>query len=801
MSLSKIILTLALLLMGLGLIWSEARAQQGLVTIEITTDTPIPWKLTADQIDGDHNSEVVEATNAILTREKNVLKADFVRYFRATKWVYLHGNVSADWNGDTIVAEEAEFDMVSQTGWLKNGKMFISGPHLYFAGEHIQKNSSENYTFKNATLTACDGDSPAWSVAAEQGDIVLDGYAKLWSTSFRVKDVGVAYAPFLTVPVKQTRQSGVLTPEIGNSNNLGFMFTIPIYWAINEQNDMTFYETVMSKRGFMQGVEFRHTPDKDTKGLWRVDYLYDSLTNTGDTDYSRDNHSRFWLRGKYDGHIDEANKWRVKFDVDIVSDQDYLDEFYPGQYGFKQSRDEFVRQFNRDIADYPENLRQNAFRLTRDWDRIGLSMGLDYFQNALVGHGNLSYSEDPTLQRLPEIQAYVFKDRLWSGFPLEFQMETGVVHFWRRYGTTGTRFTATPKLTMPLNSKYITVIPGVGFTDNVYNINRYENQPGLDNDPRKQLNRFVPEISLSAFTEISKVYQVSFDTSTGTDLGADIAANFNPEDDAARIFTQARDGVTKDRRASAMPASSAKWTAIRHSVQPRLDYLYTSVEARDDIPDFDDLDNPLGKNEISYSLRNILDRRRERTLLGFGDQEGQNSALLHIDYRTFAKFVLQQSYDFKEAGRTEQQDRYPRRPFSDIYAELQIMPEDYLYFSLKNWYSPYMNKFTKQSYELTAALPSIGSVTAAWDILESVDEYKRQSRHSGNLLRVGTTITALPNWSLQYYCRADLDMDKALEQNLHVSYLHQCFSLTLSYYRREVENRLSFDFSLVGLGI
>jgi len=127
------------------------------------------------------------------------------------------------------------------------------------------------------------------------------------------------------------------------------------FWAIDEEHDLTFYENVMSRRGVMQGLEYRHAENSRTKGDWRLDFLNDrrsaaSLYNENSdlrTDgLSRSNSNRWWLRSKYNGFVVDP-AWNFKLDLDMVSDQNYLREFSSGISGFESSR---LRRSSRNSA-------------------------------------------------------------------------------------------------------------------------------------------------------------------------------------------------------------------------------------------------------------------------------------------------------------------------------------------------------------------------------------------------------------------------------------------------------------------
>ena len=163
-------------------------------------------------------------------------------------------------------AEEAEFDLNTNTGWLKNGRIFMQDPHMYFEGAVLKKTGQDTYEFREATITVCDGDRPAWSIKSSRGDITVDGYAHLWTPRFQILDQPVLAAPYAVIPVKTKRQSGFLLPEIGTSDRLGITYDQPYYQVIDEEQDVTLYSHLMTSKGLMLGAEYRMVPDTPQQG-------------------------------------------------------------------------------------------------------------------------------------------------------------------------------------------------------------------------------------------------------------------------------------------------------------------------------------------------------------------------------------------------------------------------------------------------------------------------------------------------------------------------------------------------------
>lgn len=755
----------ALLVLILALPGSAATGAETAPSAEETEQ----WQIRADKLSAEHEAEVLEARGGVLLWSgERSLAADFARYYKATGWVYLRGEVTVQWGNDTLTAEEAEFDLNTGTGWLRNGQIFLSAENLYFMGERIEKHEGETYSFKNATITTCDDRPGSWSLDVDEGEVTLEGYAWLWKPVFKIRDTPVFYSPLAVLPAKQKRQSGLLLPEMGTSSRLGFHYNQPIYWAIDEESDATFYENWMSERGFMQGFEYRSTPDSETKGLWRFDALYDrdraKTENDEDSQFDNDgltraNRTRYWWRSKYDGSILDP-RWKTKLDIDWVSDQNYLREFSSGVQGYDRDNASFIEEFGRDLDDKDDLTRESTLLVTRDWDRAGLSGKVQWTRDLNYQNGNREHTKDPSLQRLPELHAYVWKDRLFSG-PVEWELDTSAAHFWREYGTRGSRLEARPNLSLPLSAGGVSVIPSLGLRETVYLVDEYENR-GYGPTDGNTTTRHLPEFNVAAFTEFSKVY----------DLGGEALA----VDEAH--------------------AGDSRWSKIRHAVQPRLEYDWRPQVSQRNKPYFDDLDRLSGLNELTYSLTNVLDRRRETVA---PPAEGGQGASLSTDYLEFVRLRLEQSFDQREASRDDERDQFPRRPFSDALGELTVTPEDWLSLNTRAFLSPYLGELTEWDQSVTGTWKGVGSVSLGYSYMRSMNEYKRQAREQIRQYTMAVDLTISDRWSTGFVYRSDQATGLDLERTLRVTYTHQCWNVTLSYTSSPHEERFEWSVALAGV--
>jgi len=742
------------------------------------------WVFSADRVVGDYTSEYVEAFgNCTLSMGEDQLRADFARYYQSTGWVFLKGNIRAHWGGDFLQADEGEFDLNNMTGWLKNGKLFMTKPHIYVEAERVGKAKGDSYTFKNAKVTACEGDRPAWSVTSEEGDIELDGNVRLYRSAFRIKNVPVFYWPYMSLPGRKNRQSGFLMPSLSSSDKLGFQTNLPYYWVIDDETDATFYQNFMSRRGYMQGVEFRHTEDASSKGLWMADFLKDTKRAVSESDewddyqddgLTRPNRSRWWVRGKYDGWLGSP-ELQVKLDVDVVSDQNYLRDFQDGQNGFDKTRENFLETFGRDIDNKDDFTRTSTALISRSWDRFGLAGKAQFTENLEFMNGNGDEDDNTTVQTLPELEAFLFQQKL-AGTPIEVSAETKYDYFTRNKGDTGHRVRVTPSIKVPMSTDYFTFIPEISADHTSYNLTSHEgygNQTIVDSGGRNvQINTNATDDGYSSRTTWE--------------------AGFTAFSEMTRVFS-----LDETMTASPSLAGTSRWTSLKHSIVPRVSYAYTpTITGQDHLPYFDEFDRISGKNEVTYSITNVLDRRRDKVVLSPGIQDGPQASVA-TDYLDFLLFRIEQSYDMNEASRKDELSTYARRPFSDILTELKIRPEDYVDLISRVWFSPYNASMTQAENTIRFHKDGLGEFSIGYDYQAEIDEYKRYRDDTLSIIDLGAKWEINDVFALGARFRHDFNDQQDLERTLQLDWAAECYTLHFTFSQKPGDNRFGLSFDLL----
>ncbi|HXV78323.1 MAG TPA: putative LPS assembly protein LptD, partial [Candidatus Binatia bacterium] len=224
--------------------------------------------VTADSLSFGNGGTRIEAKgNVEIIRQPTTLKADEVQINRETKDMEAKGQVSLDDpNWKVISAESMEFNLEKETGEIQKGDVFIEQNHVSISGQRLQKFTGQTYHIDKGFFTTCLCESGAtpWRISADEVDLTLGGTGIIKDAYFYIYDVPVLYVPYGLIPLKTERQTGFLFPEFGQSNQDGFRFMQPFFWAISKSADATFTFNVETRTRLGALAEYRTKINRDS---------------------------------------------------------------------------------------------------------------------------------------------------------------------------------------------------------------------------------------------------------------------------------------------------------------------------------------------------------------------------------------------------------------------------------------------------------------------------------------------------------------------------------------------------------
>ncbi len=278
------------------------------------------------------------ATGDVELRFKGmVLTADEVVYNEATGSLEAGGNVhyrTLDGSQD-LQARKLSYNLRSELGtfYEARGRAAVAsqgGPRLLTTDNPFQFKArlvikaGEHYTIHDGTLTNCNPNKPWWTLSSSKAELTPGGAAKVRSGLLRLRGVPLLYLPYFRKSLKRMpRQSGFLTPTIGNSSRFGRILGQAYYWAINRSYDTTVGATLYTSRGIATNASLRGRPSKNSS----FDAVFFDMRDRGreldDGNRLKQGGNSFDMRGQ----VVLGNGWRGVADLHYLSSLEFRQAF------------------------------------------------------------------------------------------------------------------------------------------------------------------------------------------------------------------------------------------------------------------------------------------------------------------------------------------------------------------------------------------------------------------------------------------------------------------------------------------
>ncbi|MCZ6506754.1 MAG: putative LPS assembly protein LptD, partial [Acidobacteria bacterium] len=179
--------------------------------------------------------------------------------------VLAEGDVILDQGPRRMAGQRLDYDLGTQTGTVYDAKATL-GKDLYFYGAEMSKVGPDTYILTDGVLTSCESENPAWSFKLARARVVMEGFARIYNTTMRVKKMPFLYLPFMMVPAKSERTSGFLMPNLGYSDRRGGVIGLAWFQTLGDSYDATLYADHYTEGLTTFGSEFRYTPVIGTTG-------------------------------------------------------------------------------------------------------------------------------------------------------------------------------------------------------------------------------------------------------------------------------------------------------------------------------------------------------------------------------------------------------------------------------------------------------------------------------------------------------------------------------------------------------
>jgi LPS-assembly protein len=566
----------------------------------------------AEHIEYDQRANVITATGAVkITRGDMVLTADTVRVNRGTQVANAEGHVVVVDPQGTLSADVLTLDLVNETGGMDEGSVFLNANRYQLTGAHFEKQAGQTYTIEKGTFTTCvchDDEKPSWSVRGKKVTVDLQGYGRVESGTFAVKNVPILYIPYGIFPVQRERQSGFLFPRFGFSNRRGFQIEQPFYININKSHDATISVDLETEARIGALAEYRYALSPETLGEVSGSYFNEQIRGASSRDIVN---SRIadpnipidrWSAGMTH---DQWLPWGVKGFADVlrVSDDLFLREI--NVFTFNPGVDVALRtrRFERSRVGFEKTFDDAVWG-----DGLLLATGTWY--QDFINPDRFAFQVPPRIQA--QTTTRLFDDRLLVNFTGE------AVNFQRDRGYDGQRLDLKPELEVPWRiGRYAYGSFRGGVRETAYHLDATHVPEQVNTnpaDPGSQPPSILPDLDGDATREL---YYLRGDAGTSV----------------SRVYPFEHFGMTK----------------LKHTIEPSVGYLYVprTAQRQAELPIFDDIDRINHRRVFTYGVTSrLLARMTEVPAAPDASGKGQHPATRNAD----AKSEVRPSLDAEREG-------------------------------------------------------------------------------------------------------------------------------------------------------
>lgn len=395
-----------------------------------------------------------------------------------------------------ILAKQATLDIANDQGELleayyrihlsrdsqaDGASRILLGTSAWGHADKISRNQVGDYQLINASYTTCPPTvKPTWQVKAEQLDLYKsEGKGVARNTVFKVKNVPLFYLPYYSFPLDNRRKTGFLTPLVGYSNVNGLDFSIPFYWNMAPNYDMTLSAHYFSVRGVLLSTELRYL-FANSSGFFDLNYLPNDKRFG---QFINDNRSILEQRGsvpsadrsavRIKNHTQFSDNWSLGIDYQRVSDDYYLQDFATNLSTVTENQ--LLQQVDLQYID-EHWFFMSKITQYQTLNPINRSLTSDIYALAPQLIFNASYDLPLGL----EFDLYnEIDDFIWPGPN-------------KPITPAGWRYTINPVISRPYFWSSGYVVPSISLQANYYNLDT--NWPTLG----REFDRFIPQYSIDS---------------------------------------------------------------------------------------------------------------------------------------------------------------------------------------------------------------------------------------------------------------------------------------------------------------
>ena len=264
------------------------------------------------KLSGETGRVTVIEGDAELRKRGTSIKADKITYRQVEDEMLAEGNVRIYRQGDLFTGSSLDLKLDAQTGFFLKADYLLANNRARGSAERFEFLGKENYRADDAVYTTCGPGNDDWFLKVKE--LKLDygrDAGEVSSAQLNFMGMNILSVPEMSFALNSRRKSGFLAPSFGSTVQSGQEVSIPYYWNLAPNRDLTITPRTMTRRGLQTNLAGRFIGD-DYQGEARFEWLPDRLTGTNRSGLSILHRQNF-------GH-----GWSGTLNYNRVSDDNYF---------------------------------------------------------------------------------------------------------------------------------------------------------------------------------------------------------------------------------------------------------------------------------------------------------------------------------------------------------------------------------------------------------------------------------------------------------------------------------------------
>ncbi len=294
--------------------------------------------------------------NVLITRRHFRLYADKVVYFYKTGFAIATGHVIAYSKGSVTKAKELKVYLKNRYGDIYDSHIHYIKKNIFIYGQKITHKAKGFYQVQNGYITSCRRKPPSWKLYSSFSDIYVGNYAFSYNSLFYIHNVPVLYFPFMVMPIKTKKSSGLLIPTAGYSSLTGYQAGDGYYFDLGRSQDLTYNLNYYSFLGIGNSLKYRYTLNQFSHGSIYGFYIHED--NNAKSVALSSNLTRYLL---FSHNVDFIDGMSFKTNLNIPSDPSFYTDFSTNVYQMTKNRLSSNFSVTKDFGGF--SARMNFLRL------------------------------------------------------------------------------------------------------------------------------------------------------------------------------------------------------------------------------------------------------------------------------------------------------------------------------------------------------------------------------------------------------------------------------------------------------